>query len=142
MKNFIYSILFLLISNFVFATNYYVSNTGNDNNNGTTATTPWKTLAKVNAGHYVGGDQLFFKGGQTFTGTIALTVNNVSNNLGCNVTLNSFGSGNAIIKAGNGNGVDVTNIAGITIFNLIIKGGWNPATQSGNDGAGINFLYG
>ena len=40
------------------ATNYYVSNSGNDGNNGTSTSTPWQTLAKVNSTTFVAGDTI------------------------------------------------------------------------------------
>jgi hypothetical protein len=40
------------------ATNYYVSNSGSDGNNGTSTSTPWKTLAKVNSITFVAGDTI------------------------------------------------------------------------------------
>ncbi len=52
LKKKIYSILFSLILVISFtsvnATNYYVSNSGNDSNPGTTESTPWASLSKVN----------------------------------------------------------------------------------------------
>jgi Right handed beta helix region len=56
MKKILY-ILFLLplFSN---SAVYYVSNTGNDSNNGTTTGTAWKTLAKVNSSSFSAGDTI------------------------------------------------------------------------------------
>jgi uncharacterized repeat protein (TIGR02059 family) len=51
----------------VSATTYYVSTSGNDNANGTTSSTPWKTLAKVNSRSYNPGDSILFKRGDTWT---------------------------------------------------------------------------
>lgn len=36
------------------ATSYYVSNSGWDNNNGTSAATPWQTFKNVNGGTFHG----------------------------------------------------------------------------------------
>ncbi|MBN2485473.1 MAG: T9SS type A sorting domain-containing protein [Bacteroidales bacterium] len=46
-----------------YATNYYVSNSGNDSANGTSPETAWKTIAKVNSGSYLPGDSILFKCG-------------------------------------------------------------------------------
>jgi hypothetical protein len=40
------------------AANYYVSNSGNDGNNGTSTSSPWQTLAKVNSITFVAGDTI------------------------------------------------------------------------------------
>lgn len=48
---------------------YYVSNSGNDENDGLTPQTPWKTLDRVtNASELVSGDAVFFKRGDIFRG--------------------------------------------------------------------------
>lgn len=47
-------------------TNYYVSNSGDDNNNGTSPTTAWQTISKVNAQNYLPGDSILFKRGDTW----------------------------------------------------------------------------
>jgi parallel beta-helix repeat protein len=80
-----------------FATDYYISNSGNDNNNGTSINTPWQTLSKLSseligpsgtAGSISTGDRVFFKKGDTFRGTILFSAYN--NN---GVTFDSYGSG-------------------------------------------------
>lgn len=48
---------------------YYVANSGSDTNDGLTPSTPWQTMEKVNACHR-GGDEIRFKCGDTFYGTI------------------------------------------------------------------------
>jgi parallel beta-helix repeat protein len=59
------------------ATTYYVSTTGNDANSGTSQALAWQTLNKVNAqiatpGFFVPGDQILFKRGNTWAGTLRL----------------------------------------------------------------------
>jgi hypothetical protein len=44
-------------------TTYFVANDGSDNYSGKSTSTPWKTIAKVNATTFVPGDQIRFKGG-------------------------------------------------------------------------------
>lgn len=51
---------------------YYVSETGNDANDGLTLSTPWQTLNKVNATTFLGNDELLFKTGDEWYGTISL----------------------------------------------------------------------
>ena len=67
---------FLLVSGIVLctyslsATNYYVSSSGNDANEGTSVSLPWKSLAKVNSFKPKPGDQILFKRGDVWNGSI------------------------------------------------------------------------
>ena len=54
----------------VSGTVYYVSNCGDDNNDGLSADTPWKTLAKVSSADLKFGDGIKFKRGDVFRGTV------------------------------------------------------------------------
>ncbi len=75
------------------ATIYYVSSaTGNDANNGTSQSTPWKTIDKVNqAGFtYVPGDQILFQRGGTYRGQIIMAV---SGNATSPIKMGSYGTG-------------------------------------------------
>src|SRR5690242_16840816 len=59
------------------STTYYVSPSGNDANDGLSAATPWHSVYKVNQLNLLGGDQVLFQGGSTFTnGNINLPVVN------------------------------------------------------------------
>lgn len=60
----------ILFSLTIFAqTTYYVSNSqGNDSNNGTSQSTPWRTLSKVTNASLNPGDKVLFKRGDTWTG--------------------------------------------------------------------------
>ncbi|MGF7144450.1 hypothetical protein HNQ56_002881 [Anaerotaenia torta] len=50
---------------------YYVSSSqGSDNNDGLSPERPWKTVDKVNAGTYAAGDNILFRSGDSWTGTI------------------------------------------------------------------------
>jgi len=46
---------------------YYVANNGDDSNNGTSESTPWKTIGKVAASSFSPGDGILFKRGDTFS---------------------------------------------------------------------------
>jgi parallel beta-helix repeat protein len=80
-----------------FAATYYVSSTGNDANAGTSSSTPWKTLAKVNSVTLIPGDQVLFQRGNTFYGS--LTVKN-SGTSGNTIKLGAYGTGNNPIIGG------------------------------------------
>lgn len=49
---------------------YYVSNLGDDNNNGRTPETAWKTLEKVSKEKFNSGDGVFFRRGDLFRGSV------------------------------------------------------------------------
>jgi len=51
-------------------TAYYVSNTGNDNNDGHTPETAWATLEKVNSASLSRGDGVYFERGGTWRGQL------------------------------------------------------------------------
>ncbi len=51
-------------------TAYYVSNSGDDNNDGLSYTSSWKTLKKVNEAELKYGDGVFFKRGDLFRGNL------------------------------------------------------------------------
>lgn len=52
---------------------FYVDPNGNDSNNGTSQSTPWKTISKVNSADIKAGDAIYFKGGGVWTGTVLMT---------------------------------------------------------------------
>jgi len=60
----------LLFASLVNAATYYVSNSGNDSNSGLTTAMAWQTMAKVNSTTFNAGDQILFKKGDTFYGTL------------------------------------------------------------------------
>ncbi|KAF0234975.1 MAG: parallel beta-helix repeat-containing, partial [Prolixibacteraceae bacterium] len=60
----------LLFNSQLSATIYYVSATGSDANSGTSTAAPWKTLARVNSFTPKAGDQILFKRGDSWFGTI------------------------------------------------------------------------
>lgn len=72
MKTTAFVLALLTSSTLTYATNYYVSNSGNDSNSGTSTSTPWKTIAKVNTFTFSPGDQILFRNGETFYGGLIL----------------------------------------------------------------------
>lgn len=52
------------------AATYYVSNVGNDSNDGLTVNTSWATLAKVNNANFQAGDTVYFRRGDTWRGHV------------------------------------------------------------------------
>ena len=61
--------LCLALSSVAFATTYYVDSVGgNDNNTGTSQSTPWQNLTKVNTVTFTAGDQILLKCGSVWNG--------------------------------------------------------------------------
>ena len=71
-------------------TTYYVSASGSDSANGTDPSTPWRSLAKVNATAFAPGDSVLFKSGDSWTGQLIPTS---SGSAGSPITFSSYGSG-------------------------------------------------
>lgn len=99
MKRTIITSLSLLILSTAFSTKYYLSNIGNDSNNGLSTTTPWKTISKLNSswGGIKAGDTIFFRSGDTFRGMIQPSVSGTSSNP---IVLTSYSSGAKPIISG------------------------------------------
>lgn len=73
-------------------TTYYVSAAGSDSNPGTSSSTPWKSLSKINSIVLNPGDTVSFRRGDTWTGGV---VTGQSGTDAAPITLNGYGSGNA-----------------------------------------------
>lgn len=56
-------IFFIFNQTISYASDFYVSNTGNDNNSGLSESQPWETLSKVNNYNFKPGDVVHFKSG-------------------------------------------------------------------------------
>lgn len=81
------------------ATDYYVSATGNDANNGTSTATPWRTVARVNQATYTyqPGDRILFQRGGTYRGEI---IGGMSGTAAGYITIGAYGTGDAPIIKG------------------------------------------
>ena len=112
-------LLSAFVSKNISATTYYVSTSGNDANNGTSTSSPWQTITKVNSMSFNPGDQILFNGGQTFTGSISP---NSSGNSSSPITYSSYGTGRAIISDGP---IEWSDLSYLTFSNLkFIRGGF------------------
>ena len=72
---FLYGLLFIFISTFANGTNYYISNSGNDSNDGRSPDRAWKSITKVNTSSFQPGDSVLFRKGDKFSGTIIVKNN-------------------------------------------------------------------
>lgn len=102
------------------AKDIYVSPQGSDSNNGTSSATPWQSIDKVNATLFAPGDQIFFQGGQTFTGGLTFTTAGTAANP---IRISSYGTGRATISVpATRDGFFAYNFAGFSISNLNFEG--------------------
>jgi len=113
---------------------FYVSSTGNDGSPGTSPTQAWRTITRVNQQVLRPGDSVLFEGGSVFGGTISLT-GTESGTTQDPIVFDSFGTGQAVIWANTGSGLDFYNVSGIRISNLLVAG----SGIDTNNGIGISF---
>jgi hypothetical protein len=76
---------------------YYVSNSGNDANNGTSTGSPWKTIAHVNAQSFNPGDSILFQAGSTWREQLNIIWNGSASSP---IIVGSYGSGAKPIISG------------------------------------------
>jgi hypothetical protein len=119
---------------------YYVSPTGNDSNNGTSESSPWQSISKVNGLTPGPGDQVLFQGGSTFVGNFKWV--NKGGTTAAPVIIGSYGTGQATIQGtGASNPIYTFDCGGITVQNLTVIG--NMANANGIqlevDKAGVSY---
>jgi hypothetical protein len=93
MKIFYYLFLLILAQN-NYAQTYYLSTSGNDNNDGLSVNTAWQSINKLNSVTLANNDTVLFKRGQTFRGQIS------SNKFPTGIHFSAYGTGNKPIIAG------------------------------------------
>ena len=112
---------------------YYVSPSGNDAAAGTSPATAWRTLGRASSAILTPGSKLLLQGGKSFDGQLTLGARDAGNGSDP-VTVGSYGSGVATIRAATGAGLYVYDTAGVDIENLNLVGRLRP----GASGKGIN----
>jgi len=111
----LFSVFLLAVTSPLVGQTYYVSPNGNDSNSGTSSTSPWQTVGKVNSFVFPQGSTVSFQGGQTFTGCLVFNTTNVpTSSSSTPFTVNSYGGGTATIQS-NCTG---TTAAAVTIDNV------------------------
>ena len=121
-----------------FATNYYVSNNGDDSKNGLTPETAWETISHVNGQEFNPGDSILFQRGNTWRND-PLRVSS-SGNLNNPVVYGAYGEGEKPEILGSISVITWTNVSG-NIWaseNSISNDPW----QIGYDGPEIFFERG
>jgi len=69
---------------------FYISNSGNDNNDGLSESTPWKTIAKINGRTFQPGDAILFERGGVWRETLEVPSGGNSTHY---LTFGNYGSG-------------------------------------------------
>ena len=87
---YVFIIFLVLFSTGSFATIYYVSSSGDDSSAGTSPTDAWRTLDKVNSFSARPGDQVLFKRGDQWVGTLTVRASGTS---GSPVVYGAYGTG-------------------------------------------------
>lgn len=124
--------LFLLSIN-SFATNYYVdADSGNDNNNGTSSATPWKSYVPLNNQQFNAGDSIFFKSNVEIRGMFEPSGNGISNNP---IYIGKYGGNEkAILNAGGKiAAISLNSLQGYEITALEIQNHGGEATGETSD---------
>jgi hypothetical protein len=111
--------------------NLYFAAVGSDNdNNCQSIGTPCQTITKLNGLTLVNGQIINFNGGDTFSGSIALSGTS-------GVTVQAYGTGQPIVSSGNSaTCITATNTPRLTIQNIICTGGGN--TTNSTNGIYVN----
>ncbi len=107
-----------------YATNYYISSSGSDANNGLSLLTPWQSISRLNSIRFSAGDSILFKGGATFTGNLYFHQGNIdtSGTSSTPIIITSWGTGKAVIAADTSYGLYAHNIGGIEVRSLAFTG--------------------
>ncbi len=90
-------ILILIVSSQIYANVYYVSADGNDRNPGTSATTAWQSLAKVNRTIFHPGDIILFRRGDSFHGSLKVNYSGTANSP---IVYGAYGTGSNPVISG------------------------------------------
>ena len=104
---------------------YYVSAAGSDASDGLSGTTPWKSVAKVNAAALVAGDAVLFNSGDTFYGTLTPTTSGITfgaYGAGAKPTITGFSTISAWTAIG-GNLWEAVVPQGLASLKMVVMGG-------------------
>ena len=137
---FIVAVIILLVNYpwgvYFSVTEYYVSNSGSDFNDGLTPSTPWRTINKVNSefGNSIGiGDNIYFCCGDSFTDaqlTIGISGESISNP----TVIGAYGIGDKPVLSPGGYTVTLDSKENITFQDIKIEecSRWIHAPNGGN----------
>ena len=103
-------LLFILLAMPLSATTYYVDCSGSDSQNGTSTTTAWQTISKVNDSFFSPGDKVLFKAGCTWREQLSVPSSGVA---GDPITFSAYGMGPSPIISGADLLTSWTNVGGL-----------------------------
>jgi hypothetical protein len=119
---------------------FYISNNGDDDGNGDSPRSAWRTIERINRQAFHPGDRILFRGGETFDGTVLLTAEDRGTEPQ-RVLISSFGMGRAIIRGNEREGLKADSCDYLTVENLEFCGlGRNSGNNS--DGLLVRFCNG
>lgn len=127
-------LLLLFVVAQTYAATYYVDNcviAGADSNSGTSPSTPWLTLVRVNSASFAAGDSVLFRNGCTWVGELMVSQ---SGDAGRPLTFGTYGVGTRALIDGTGkpSAVVVYGQSHVTIDNLELdNGGYADVVFSG-----------
>ncbi|MBP2035312.1 right-handed parallel beta-helix repeat-containing protein [Streptomyces avidinii] len=103
------------------ALTFYVDPEGDDEQDGLSEATAWRTLARADQVPFRPGDRLRLKGGERFVGGLTIGPGHAGS-ASKPVVIDSFGTGRATIATRGTAGITVYNTAGVEIRNLALVG--------------------
>lgn len=126
-----FSLIFLALSSFAVATDYYVKNGGNDLDSGTSDATAWSTIEKINSSFatFKPGDRILFRRGDVFYGKLIISRSGSS---GSPITIGAYGTGDKPVITGftlveswtnEGNGIYSAPLAAESQTNMVVING-------------------
>src|SRR5690554_3348128 len=129
-----------LVAGVIYGETYYVSSsTGSDSNSGTSESSPWKTLNKINSFNFYPGDKILFKKGDSWTNSYLHFKESGTNS--SPIILSTYGSGDKpIISAGNSFSVNARISGDYVILDGFHFKGWPTGSGYNNYPQGISLI--
>ncbi|AZQ64885.1 T9SS type A sorting domain-containing protein [Flammeovirga pectinis] len=108
-------------------TYYLDDNNGNDNNDGLSISTPFKSVDRVNALTLLAGDSILFKGGTTFDGQLIISAKGTEENP---IIIDTYGTESATLEVSNFLSVlKLDGATNIQVSNLSFKNKTSPVSE-------------
>ena len=124
-----------------YAASYYVSSSaGDDGNAGTSATAPWRTIARINQVHLTAGDRIYLKAGDKFLDAGLVFSESDTGTAATPIVVDIYnGTERAVLMPpANQHGISISNVGGITVRNLHLLG-HGPGQSSANPRFGVSL---
>lgn len=100
---------------------YYISERGDDANSGLSPEQAWKSVAKACSAALTPGTRLLFEGGSTFPGLLQIGPG-AGGDADNPVLISSYGTGRAVLDAGDADGIVIEASSGITVEQINVAG--------------------